>query len=304
MKIGYPCVNLGIGCTSSSTFRLSSYSERRLIEAVKSNLNCLERVLDFNIRHGILFFRITSDMVPFASHPVCNYDWGGHFQSRLEIIGETIRKHQVRISMHPDQFVVINARDRGVFERSVKELEYHAKVLDLMGLDTTAKLQLHVGGVYGDKVGSMRRFEERYTTLPDHVRKRLVIENDDVSYSLSDCMEISAATGAPVLFDSFHHSLNSNGESVGEAFRLFTKTWRKNDGIPMVDYSSQDPGQKSGKHSKTIDKVEFMAFLKATVPYDFDLMLEIKDKENSALRALRAATGDMRLASAVKEENP
>ena len=76
MRIGHPCVNLGIGCTSSSTFRLALYPEKCLVEAVSKNLNCNERVFDFNIRHGIFFFRITSDLVPFASKPVCTFDWG------------------------------------------------------------------------------------------------------------------------------------------------------------------------------------------------------------------------------------
>jgi UV DNA damage endonuclease len=105
-KIGYPCINLTIGCKSDKTFRLKSYSERRLIETVNNNLDCLLRILKFNVQHDLLFFRITSDLVPFASHPICKFNWQNYFRSKFEYIGEFIRKNEIRISMHPDQFTL------------------------------------------------------------------------------------------------------------------------------------------------------------------------------------------------------
>ena len=151
MKIGYPCLNLTIGCKASRTFRLKSFSEQRLIETVADNLDCLMHILRWNVERRILFFRITSDLVPFASHPVCRFDWLGHFRETFARIGAFIRSHNIRISMHPDPFTLINSRDEAIFERSCRELLYHAQVLDAMELDRTAKIQIHVGGVYGDK---------------------------------------------------------------------------------------------------------------------------------------------------------
>ncbi|MGB5924349.1 MAG: UV DNA damage repair endonuclease UvsE, partial [Syntrophobacteria bacterium] len=124
MKIGYPCINRGIGCTANSTFRLASYSEERLIQKVENNLDCLFQILQYNVQNGFYFFRISSDLVPFASHPVCTFDWASHFRGQFRKVGEFIRKHDIRISMHPDQFVVINSLKDDVVERSVWELEY------------------------------------------------------------------------------------------------------------------------------------------------------------------------------------
>jgi UV DNA damage endonuclease len=298
MRIGYPCVNIGIGCTSARTFRLRSWSPERFRSTVRENLACLSHTLGFNIDHGLLFFRITSDLIPFASHPVNGIDWENEFAGIFAEIGDLIRKSGMRISMHPDQFTLINSPDEGVTARSIAELAYHAAVLDAMGLDTTAKIQIHAGGVYGDKTAAMERFLNRYQNLPVTIRRRLVVENDDRLYTAAECCTLNRACGVPVLFDTFHHECHSSGEETPEALALCTWTWKKADGIPMVDYSSQEPGARKGAHARTIDLSHFRAFLAASLPHDIDLMLEIKDKEKSALlaHAAAAAAADPRLA--------
>jgi len=300
MKIGYPCINWAVGCKADKTFRLQSYSEQRLIETVANNLHCLSKILVFNVEHNLLFFRITSDLVPFASHPICKVNWQLYFDSQLEEVGDLIKRKNIRISMHPDQFTLINSLDTRVFENSVKELFYHVQVLDLMGLDPSAKIQLHVGGVYGNKEKSTIRFIERFEKLDETLKKRLVIENDDINYNLQDCLKISAETGIPVLFDVFHHEINSSGETTKEAFKAFTKTWKKKDGLPMVDYSSHRIGESSRKHAESIRPEHFKQFLQETNPFDIDVMLEIKDKEKSALKAVQIALQDYRFKRALE----
>ncbi len=206
----------------------------------------------------------------------------------------------MRISMHPDQFTLINSPDGRVFENSVRELVYHAQVLDLMELDTSAKIQIHIGGVYDDKEKSKARFAERFEKLDEIVKRRLVIENDDSRYNLRDCLQTNRVTGVPVLFDVFHHRVNCSGETIQEAFVLFSKTWEEKDGLPMLDYSSQEAGQRVGKHAETINLKHFQEFLDESKPYDYDIMLEIKDKEMSALKALEIASKDYRLSVAQK----
>ncbi len=298
MRIGYPCINTTIGCRSNRTFRLKSYSEERLKETVENNLNCLIKILRFNARHSLLFFRVTSDLIPFASHPICRFNWQEHFEDRFRSIGDVIQRHSMRISMHPDQFTIINSVDRKVFENSVRELAYHAQVLDSMELDTTAKVHIHIGGVYGNKEKSMTRFVERFEKLDEIIRRRLVIENDDRLYALDDCLQINEETEIPILFDVFHHEVNNSGETTKKAFELFAETWREKDGLPMVDYSSQQENSLRGKHAESINLEHFRSFLEETKPFDFDLMLEIKDKEKSALEAVKVVSQDDRLALA------
>jgi UV DNA damage endonuclease len=296
LKIGYPCINLSVGC-KTRTFRLKSYCEERLYSTVERNLSCLARILEYNAANGILFFRISSDLVPFASHPICRADWQEGFRRDFSEIGRMIRRNAMRISMHPDQFIVLNSPRPEVVERSVKELVYHAAVLDLLGLDASAKIQLHAGGVYGKKEEAMKRFVGQHALLPEAVKRRLVIENDDRSYTLQDCLRIHEETGAPVLFDTLHHSLNSSGEGTARAVELAGETWSAEDGLLMVDYSTGEPGGRPGSHAASIDTRDFRRFLEETAPRDMDIMLEIKDKEKSALQALAIARSDCRFGS-------
>ena len=289
MKIGYACINLSLACRSSRTFRLKSYSAEKMERTVRGNLSCLMEQLRFNLERGIHYFRISSDLVPFASHPVCDYPWQSEFAREFAAIGRFISEHGMRVTMHPDQFILINSLDEGINERSVAELVYHAEVLDLMRLDRSHKIQIHVGGVYGDREASIARFAARHRELPAAVKKRLVVENDERSYGLADCLEVHARTGIPVVFDALHHAANNRGEELRAAVEGAGSTWKKKDGLPMVDYSSQKKGGKPGAHAYSLDADDLRFFLKETRGLDFDLMLEVKDKERSAFEAISIA---------------
>ena len=294
MKIGYTALNWTIGCNGAKTFRLKSYSHEKFIETAKNNLDCLLTMLKFNVKNNLLFFRITSRLIPFASHPIMDFDWKDYFKDNFNEISKFIHENDIRISMHPGQFVVINSKNTEVFERGLNELKYHSEFLDIINLNNTAKMQVHVGGVYGDKETSMERFIERYKSLDKNIKRRLVIENDEKSYNLSECLEISNQTKIPVLFDYFHHKLNNTGEDLEGCFENFTKTWKTKDGLSLVDYSSQNPEKTKGTHIESINIDHFKNFLKKTSNFDFDIMLEIKDKEASALKAVEILKYDNR----------
>jgi len=286
MKIGYPCVNESLDCTTTSTFRLASYSDERVETAVSNNLRCLLRILEWNVERQLLFFRIGSGIVPFGSHPVNTFPWQTHFAAEFRQVGDFVKAHDMRISFHPDQFVVLNSPDAGIVARSVQELVYQGSMLDLMGLDSTHKLQIHVGGLYGDRELAISRFIATYEQLPEAVRARLVIENDDRLFSLQDCLHVHQAVGIPVLFDNFHHECLNHGEPMAEALRLAAATWNPTrDGVMMMDYSSQAHGERKGKHTASMEEDLFRGFLLDLGDLDVDIMLEIKDKEASAGRA-------------------
>lgn len=285
MKIGYPCINYSLNCSPNKTFRLNSYSEDKLRSTIINNLYCLKEILLFNKRENLKFFRISSETIPFASHEVMSIKWYEEFKNELKEIGNFIKMSDFRVSMHPDQFILINSIKEDVFERSLKELEYHAILLEKMELDNSHKIQIHVGGVYGNKNLSIERFLKRYDKLPQFIKERLCIENDDKFYSVLDVIKISNKTGIPIIFDYFHYRCLNSGENIKDFFKDVVISWKEIDGVPMVDYSSQEKGAKKGTHSTKIDLKDFEEFIKITRPYDFDIMLEIKDKEKSALKA-------------------
>jgi len=289
MKIGYPCINHSIGKKTVSTFRLSSYTEERLIQSIKYNLDTLFEILKYNIENNLMFFRISSEIIPFASHSICKFDWKEYFRSDFIKIGRLIKENDIRISMHPDQFVLLNAKNKDIVNNSIKELEYHTDVLDLMRLDTSAKVQIHVGGAYGDRDDSKKKFVSNYKNLlSEKVKKRLVIENDDHIYNLNDCIEIHLNTDIPILFDIFHHQCFGDNLPLIHAVQTASDTWYKNrDGIIMIDYSNQEPNERKGKHSNTLDMKQFKEFILSIASLDLDIMLEVKDKENSAKNAIR-----------------
>ena len=196
--------------------------------------------------------------------------------------------------MHPDQFIVLNSLRDEIVDRAIAELRYHSEVLDLMHLDTTAKIQLHIGGVYNDKQQSILRFAERYNKLHKAIQRRLVIENDDVSYGIKDCISLHKLCGVPILFDYYHFQLRNNNEAFPAILERVFSTWGPSDGVPLVDYSSTRVNERSGAHTDHIDLNDFTHFINKSKPYDFDIMLEIKDKETSALIAQEFLQNDTR----------
>lgn len=279
MRIGYPCINTSLGCTSNQTFRISNYSPSKMREKIRGNLNCLKRIISFNIEKKLLFFRIGSGLIPFASHPVNSVNWEKEFKNEFKKIGKIIKENKMRISMHPDQFVVLNSLSESVVKNSLREIEYHISVLNLLELEHDAKVQIHLGGIYKNKIKAKESFYDNMKKLSS--LKRLVLENDDRRYSLKDCLSF----GQPVLFDNLHHACLNNKETQREALLTANQTWQKEDGPLMVDYSCQKPQSRLGQHADSINKKDFLLFLQDARGIEMDLMLEIKDKEKSALIA-------------------
>lgn len=285
MKIGYPGINYGLGCTSAHTLRLANLSDERVIEVARMNIACLWHMLRWNVANNLLFFRISSNIIPLASHSAMTTNWQAAFADELAQMGAYIREHNMRISMHPGQFVVLNSQNEQTYRNSVAELAYHAEFLDMMGLDATHKIQFHLGGVFGEPEKSFALFAQRHTDLPEAIRSRLVVENDERVASVQDLIHINTLTSIPILFDTLHHTVKNNGESMIKGLDAAMQTWKPEDGIPLIDYSTQDPYKKTGAHAVTLDVEHFRRFIKALKGRDIDIMLEIKNKEASALQA-------------------
>ncbi|PLS80782.1 UV DNA damage repair endonuclease UvsE [Candidatus Saccharibacteria bacterium] len=294
MKLGYPCLNLSLDCTSAGTFRLASYSRERVLEVGNRNLDCLKEMLLYNIEHQLLFFRISANIIPFASHPVMDVDWAYELRDKFKDIKQLIAAHNIRISIHAHAAVWVTSPKETTYDNSLRELMYNAQLLDLLGLDESSKLQIHMGSFFGDKEATFDRFAERYAAMPESLKRRLVMENTERFFRLPECLEMHKLTGMPILFDTLHHVIGDTGESFREAMQLASATWRPKDGIPMIDFSSQNVEKKVGAHATTLDPGEFANFLAETDGIDYDVMFEIKDKETSANKAVEVARSDSR----------
>ncbi len=192
--------------------------------------------------------------------------------------------------MHPGQYTVLNSPNPEVVNNAVSDLKYHAKVLDALGVNESSKIILHIGGVYGDKQKSAEVFKSNYLKLPDNIKARMIIENDDKNYAVEDILDISRALEIPVVFDNLHNELNPSKEELSgkEWIGICASTWKKKDGKQKIHYSQQKAGASVGSHSETIYIEEFMEFYNSLNDKSIDIMLEVKDKNISCLKCINS----------------
>ncbi|MFA6627407.1 MAG: UV DNA damage repair endonuclease UvsE [Bacilli bacterium] len=286
MSIGYASLTVHVRHGRFRTCKQSTCTSQRLREIISYNLSTLETIIDYNANNDLHLFRISSDIIPFASSPVNTLDWRNEFSDDFNRIAAKVKAAKIRISMHPGQYTVLNSLTSEIVTRSIQELWYHVHLIRALGADQTNKLILHVGGIYGDKEAAISRFILVYQTLPQDIKTHLVIENDERSYTIEDCLRIHEATGVPVVYDNLHHLLNHNQlASDGYWIKRVKETWKAADGVQKVHYSQQDLFKQRGAHSQTIDIDQFQHYYLSLqmIP---DIMLEVKDKNLSAIKCV------------------
>lgn len=289
MKIGYACLTVGVNGVKQRTCMMKNASPDMLRSLIKSNLESLDKILDYNIDNNIKLFRISSGIIPFGSHPINTLKWWDEFSDKLKEIGNKALTNGIRLSMHPGQYTVLNSPNESVVLRAIKDLKYHCRFLDSLGVEPEHKIILHVGGIYGDKCVAINRFIKQYRCLDENIRCRLVIENDDRQYTIADVLSISQSEKIPVVFDNLHHQVNSdNNHSDIEWIEICRNTWKTQDGSQKIHYSQQDRDKRPGSHSSTIDVDKFLQFYNRIDKQDIDIMLEVKDKNLSAIKCINA----------------
>ncbi|RYD71067.1 MAG: UV DNA damage repair endonuclease UvsE, partial [Sphingobacteriales bacterium] len=206
-NIGYACINLCQELTTSKTFRLANLTDERAAETIKQNIENLQKILRWNVENGIKLFRIGSSFIPFASHKNFTFNWKEAFKTEFAEIHQYVKENNLRLSMHPGQYTVLNSPTEKIVNESIAELEWQAELLHILDPDGGIMV-LHVGGVYGDKEASMNRFIRNFERLSPIAQHYLVLENDDKSYTLDDALHICQAVKMPLVFDIFHHQCN------------------------------------------------------------------------------------------------
>jgi UV DNA damage endonuclease len=297
MNIGYACLAVGVKSTQIKGCTIGNATDARIAQLTGQNLEAVGRMLDYNGNMGIRLFRMSSDIVPFAGNPVNTLDWSQLFASQLAALGDKAKSLGIRLSMHPGQYSVLNSPRSEVVEATIRDLQYHTTFMDAMGLSSDNKIILHVGGGYGNHKDAMERFARHAEYLSMEIRSRLVLENDERIFNIEEVLELSEIIKLPVVFDILHHQANPSapGGSPEIWIQKATKSWKPKDGPPKLHYSQQDKGKKTGAHSETISLEEFFNFIEMVKPYNPDIMLEVKDKNLSAIKCINALTKDKRI---------
>ena len=294
VRLGYVALSKALDdVTTSSTITYTNYINKnyntsKLLEITKNNLDSLYEIIKYNVKNNFHFYRLTSKLVPLATHDKVDFDYITPLLDEYKKIGKLINDNNIRIDTHPDQYAVLNSMDSKIVKNTVEILEYHYKIMDALGINDKIII-LHVGSSACGKKASITRFINNFNKLPDHIKKCIAVENDDKVYNIKDVLELCHKINVPMVLDYHHFICNNEKEDINDYLKEIINTW---DGkLPKMHFSS--PKSKLKKefrsHSDYINKecfIEFINILKKQ-DKDIDIMLEAKAKDDAISRLVR-----------------
>jgi len=293
-NLGYACINMALSYPEKGKERITTnrsmikrtFQEKGLPYAstlTLQNAKDLLQILQWNEQHGIKFYRMSSDLIPWASeYDIKDLPDFEAIEEALYEAGLYAAEHNMRITTHPGPFNKLTSPKEDVIKRTIRDLEVHGEIFDLMCLPRThfAKINIHVGATYNDRRMALDNFCKNFERLPESVRSRLTVENDDKAslYSTKELYdEVFTRIGVPIVFDYHHHKFCTGDQSESEAVHLAASTW--GDIRPVVHYSESradehnDASIRPQAHSDSyVNPIDFHGL-------DLDVMLEAKHKE-------------------------
>ena len=291
IRFGYVAISLNLpNVTTSSTLTFTRYNKilnsREKIDKLKavtqSNINDLKTIIEYNIENKIHFYRMTSKLIPLATHPeVEDWNYDKFFNPDLKIVGKLINKSNMRIDTHPDQFNVINSHREEVFKKTIINLEYHMKMFELMNIKNP-KMVIHVGGSYGGKEEAIKRFIKNFRRMPKYIQKAIILENDDKIFNIEDTLYICKELSIPMVLDIHHHWCNGmDSLDINRYIIDILKTWDNENYPPKIHLSTPKDNNNDRKHADFISVDNFLELLEIIkdTKRDVDIMLECKKKD-------------------------
>ncbi|MFH2057766.1 MAG: UV DNA damage repair endonuclease UvsE [Pseudomonadota bacterium] len=266
--------------------QFSSDDQRARLSALCSaNARSLMGALEFCHEHHIGDFRINSQILPVKTHPEVGYDIfdlpdSDQIIDRFMACGKFSRNHNIRTTFHPDQFIVLSSPTPDVVSRSVADLEYQAQVAQWVNADV---INIHAGGVYGDKSAALNRLGRTINTLSEPIRKRLTLENDDQSYSPEDLLPLCTRMGIPLAYDVHHHRCLKDRLTIREATRMSVETW---DREPVFHLSSPKNGWDAPDIRKHHDYIDVTDLPELWRSMDVTVEVEAKAKELAVIKLM------------------
>ena len=291
VRLGYVAISKALGkkVTSSSTVTFTNYNKitlpnkklEKLKSVAASNLRDLETIIRYNIENNIHFYRITSALIPLVTHPEVGY-WGHRefLKKDFEYVGKLINDSKMRVDTHPDEFNVINSINPKVVENTKINLVRQAEWFEDFKYDL-GKMVIHVGGATNGKEAGLERFITNFDNFPTEVKSKIIIENDDKTYTAQETLNLCNELNLPMVLDFHHHNCNNNNENIYELIPKIFLTWKNEKLPPKIHFSSPRDHEKDRKHSDFINATDFVDFLEniKTFDTDIDIMLECKEKD-------------------------
>ena len=295
MKLGYACINMTLqavdGITTNRGMRQKTFNEKGIDYASELALqNCrdLVTIIKWNEEFGIRQFRMSSDIFPWMAY----YDFKDlpdyvRITNLLKGVGTLAAKYGHRLTFHPGHFNALGSPNPAVVEKTIKELNQHSQIMDIMGLSITPynKINIHIAGAYGDKQATLDRWISNYHKLDPNTQARLTVENDDKEnmYSVQELYDgVYKKCGVPIVFDYFHHKFCTGGLTEEEALKLAASTWPK-DIVPLTHYSESRRKEKLDESIKAQAHSDLIKDTIQTYGLDIDVVVEAKHKELAVL---------------------
>lgn len=291
IRLGYVALPKSIDITSSKTMTLTNYKkigvrrgEEKRCKLLAENIKNLKEILIFNYKNNIHFYRMTSNLVPLLTYPKTYKNILIKFKEELVSIGNYIEEKNMRVDIHPDQFNVLNSITPTVVENTIRSLEYHNDLMNIMNIKT--HIIIHVGSSQGGKKQAMRRFEENLKKLSTSLKNKIIIENDDKTFNIRNTLTLSKKLGIPMVLDYHHFLVNKNNERIEDFIEEIFATWKK---TPKIHISSSKTKKEKRAHHDYIDVDTFIDFINKIkfCNTDFDVMIEAKMKEEALFRLVR-----------------
>ena len=294
VRLGYVALSKALDdVTTSSTITYTNYINKnynisKLLEITKDNLEALNEIIKYNIKNNFHFYRLTSKLVPLATHNKVSFDYITPLIDEYRKIDKLINDNNIRVDTHPDQYAVLNSMDNKIVKNTVEILEYHYKIMDALGIKDKIII-LHVGSSACGKKASITRFINNFNKLPDYIKKCIAVENDDKIYNIKDVLELCHKIKVPMVLDYHHFICNNEGENLKDYLNGIIETW--NGRLAKMHFSS--PKSKLKKefrsHNDYINSDDFINFINLikTQDKDIDIMLEAKAKDDAISRLVR-----------------
>ncbi|MGG6431933.1 UV DNA damage repair endonuclease UvsE [Anoxybacillus sp. D401a] len=295
IRLGYVAMSRHLkNCSPSQTMTVAQFLKikdreaaiRKLERIAQSNIQHCLRLLKHNIAHDIRFFRLSSKLIPLANHQeLSDWDYMKSIESDLEEMASFLSHHPMRIDFHPDHFVLLNSTDPHIFRTSIATLRMHERLLKGMKIDPLHRCVLHVGGGYDDKELALEQFVHNWGSVPYSLQRMIMLENDDMTFTLRDTLYLCEKLGIPLVFDLHHHDANHDQDWRVEWDRV-TASWTHSP-LPLKMHMSSPRSEKQFRaHHDFVSAEQFMNFLhevKGTVSH-IDCMLEAKQKDEALFR--------------------
>lgn len=272
---------------------------RKLERIAAGNLHNTLRLLKHNRAHDIRLYRMSSKLIPLATHEaLADWDPFPALRDDFAAIGDYAKRHGMRLSFHPDHFTVLSTTRKEVLESSKRDLAYHLRMLQAMGLDARAKNNIHIGGAYGNKPAAGERFVRHAGELTEELLQRLTLENDDKTFTAAETLAVCERLGLPMVLDIHHHEVNNEGEPLEELWPRIARTWETpyaqadappDDPLPPKIHVSSPKSEKDIRgHADDVDYVPLLDFLRMAARHTerLDVMIEAKHKDKALFKLM------------------